>query len=90
MWEHANDHDLIISLLDGHAEAAEIALAQEPGVVSARLVAQRVADQDASDRDDRDQAAARVADDLEKWHRSDPGFTVDGSAPPRTPRLQQS
>jgi hypothetical protein len=50
-----------------------------------RLVAQGVAEQGATDRDDRDHAAARVADDLYEIHRSDPGFTVGPPTRPSTP-----
>ena len=54
------------------------------------LVAQRVAEQDAPDRDDREHAAAGVADDLCELHRSDPGFTVDRLSPRRVPRSEES
>ena len=50
-------------------------------MVSVLLVAQGVPEQGATNRDDRDHAAAGVADDFVEWHRSDPGFTVDGSSP---------
>ena len=59
-------------------------------MVSVRLVAQRVAEQDAADRDDRDQAAAGVTDDLVELHRSDPGFTVGASSPSRLPHSEES
>ena len=59
-------------------------------MVSVLLVAQRVAEQDATDRDHRDHAAAGVADDICELHRSDPGFTVDRSSPRRVPRSEES
>lgn len=63
-----------------------------PGLrtVPVRLVAQRVTEQNARDRDDRDHAAAGVPDDFLQWHRSDPDFNVGHSSPLLVPRPEES